>query len=148
MSKFEYRAIPAPTRGTKARGAKSTEDRFALSITEALNEMAEEGWEYVRAETLPCDERKGLTGTQTTYQNILIFKRFRQSAQPLPLDARTTSRPLPAEPDDAEPFEPEEALDSSVPLRQTSDQVVPRRISARAHDEENNAPPLGAARGD
>ena len=99
MSTFEYRAVPAPTRGTKAKTAKSTEDRFALSITEALNEMAAEGWEYVRAETLPCDERKGLTGTQTTYQNILIFKRFKQVAQPLPLDARTTSRPLPVEPE-------------------------------------------------
>ena len=64
-----------------------------------LNEMAAEGWEYVRAETLPCDERKGLTGTQTTYQNILIFKRFKQVAQPLPLDARTTSRPLSVEPE-------------------------------------------------
>ena len=88
MSKFEYKAIPAPTRGTKAKGAKSTEDRFALSITDALNEMAATGWEYVRAETLPCDERKGLTGTSTSYQNILIFKRFKSVAQPLPLDAR------------------------------------------------------------
>ncbi len=91
MRKFEYKAVPAPNTGTKARGVKTTEDRFALSMTETLNEMAAEGWEYVRAETLPCTERKGLTGTQQTYQNILIFRRL--EAEALPLD-QTTSRPL------------------------------------------------------
>lgn len=91
MRKFEYKAIPAPTSGTKAKGVKTTEDRFALSLTDALNEMAEDGWEYVRAETLPCTERKGLTGTQQTYQNILVFRRLEAAA--LPLD-RVTTRPL------------------------------------------------------
>ena len=134
MSKFEYKAVPAPTRGTKAKGAKSTEDRFALSITETLNEMAADGWEYVRAETLPCEERKGLTGTQTTYQNVFIFQRFKQVAQPLPLDARTTSRPLP--------------MEVEGPAHPVSDPVVPRRVTTRPPEEENNAPPLGAARGD
>ena len=75
MSRFEYRVVPAPHQGTKAKGVKTTEDRFALSLTHALNNEAEDGWEYVRAETLPCDERKGLTGTQTTYQNVLVFRR-------------------------------------------------------------------------
>lgn len=137
MSKFEYQAVPAPTRGTKAKGAKSTEDRFALSLTDVLNEMAAEGWEYVRAETLPCDERKGLTGTQTTYQNVLIFKRYKHEAQPLPLDGRTTSRPLPAE--SADPFEEPEAA---------PEPMAPPRVVTAPPAEENNAPPLGAARDD
>ena len=91
MRKFEYKAIPAPSRGTKAKGVKTNEDRFALSLSDALNEMAEDGWEYVRAETLPCDVRKGLTGRQTLEQNVLIFRR--PTIEPLPLD-HTTSRPL------------------------------------------------------
>ncbi len=91
MRKFEYKAVPAPGNGTKAKGVKTTEDRFALSLTNILNEMAEDSWEYVRAETLPCTERKGLTGSQQTYQNILIFRRIETAV--LPLD-RTTSRPL------------------------------------------------------
>ena len=95
MIKFEYKAVPAPTHGTKAKGVKSTEDRFALALTDALNELADAGWDYVRAETLPCDERKGLTGTQTTFQNVLIFRR-----QLVPVEAeaaarRATSQPLP-----------------------------------------------------
>lgn len=110
MRKFEYKAVPAPNTGTKAKGVKTTEDRFALSLTDTLNEMAEDGWEYVRAETLPCMERKGLTGSQQTYQNMLIFRRLNAAAMPLD---RTTSRPLQAvadpepEPNDApEPVAP------------------------------------------
>jgi hypothetical protein len=75
MNNFEYKVVTAPHQGKKARGVKTTADRFALALSDVLNEMAAEGWEYVRAETLPCDERRGLTGTQTTFQNMLIFRR-------------------------------------------------------------------------
>lgn len=110
MRKFEYKAVPAPTAGVKEKGVKTTGDRFALALTNLLNEMAGDGWEYVRADTLPCVERKGLTGSQQTYQNILIFRRLSQAA--LPLD-RTTSRPLRpvSEPLDNEPHE-ESAADA------------------------------------
>ena len=100
---------------------------------ESTYEMAADGWEYVRAETLPCDERKGLTSTQTTYQNLLIFKRFKGQAQPLPLDERTTSRPLEFE---AEP-----------PSRPVSTPVSPRRVTTQP-PEPSNAPPLGSPRDD
>ncbi|NNL17230.1 MAG: DUF4177 domain-containing protein [Boseongicola sp.] len=80
MVRFEYKAVPAPVRGTKAKGVKTTEDRFALAITEALNEHATDGWEFVRVETLPCESRKGLTGTQVTDQSIMVFRRIKQAA--------------------------------------------------------------------
>ena len=95
MIKFEYKAVPAPSHGTKAKGVKSTEDRFALSMTDALNDLAEDGWDYVRAETLPCDERKGLTGTQTKYQNVLIFRRQIVLMEPEVAQRRAISQPLP-----------------------------------------------------
>lgn len=95
MIKFEYKAVPAPAHGTKAKGVKSTEDRFALSMTEALNDLAEDGWDYVRAETLPCDERKGLTGKQTTFQNVLIFRRQIVTMEPEVAQRRAISQPLP-----------------------------------------------------
>ena len=128
MRKFEYKAVPAPATGTKARGLKTTEERFALSLSTLLNEMAGEGWEYVRAETLPCDERKGLTGTQTTYQNVLVFKRFLTEAMPL-TDARSSLAAAP---------EPELAHHASEP-------VVPRRVTT-APPEPGIVPSLGAAR--
>ncbi len=76
---YEYRVIPAPVKGTKAKGVKTTQDRFALSLQETMNAMAADGWEFQRAETLPSEERSGLTGTKTVYQNVLVFRRPREA---------------------------------------------------------------------
>ena len=75
MQRFEYKVIPAPRRGEKARGVKTTEDRFAYALTQLMNQLGAEGWDYVRADALPCEERVGLTGTKTTFQNVLVFRR-------------------------------------------------------------------------
>lgn len=75
MPQFEYKVIPAPRRGEKTKTAKTTEDRFAAALMRMMNDLGAEGWEYVRADTLPCDERSGLTGTKTSFQNMLIFRR-------------------------------------------------------------------------
>ena len=75
MQRYEFKVVPAPRRGEKARGVKSTEDRFALTLTDMMNGLGRDGWDYVRADTLPCDERVGLTGTKTSFQNMLVFRR-------------------------------------------------------------------------
>lgn len=75
MQRFEYKVVPAPKRGEKARGVKTTEDRFALALTTLMNELGAEGWDYVRADALPCEERTGFTGTKTTFQNMMVFRR-------------------------------------------------------------------------
>lgn len=75
MQRFEYKVIPAPKRGERARGVKTTEDRFAYALTLVMNDLGAEGWEYIRADALPCEERVGLTGTKTTFQNMLVFRR-------------------------------------------------------------------------
>ncbi len=75
MNRFEYKVVPAPQKGTKAKGAKTAEDRFAVSIEQVLNEMGEDGWEYQRAELLPSEERAGLTGSTVNWRNVLVFRR-------------------------------------------------------------------------
>ncbi len=75
MQRYEYKVIPAPRRGTKSREAKSTEDRFALTLSTLMNDLGRDGWEYQRAETLPCDERSGFTGVKTSEQIMLVFRR-------------------------------------------------------------------------
>lgn len=76
MQRYEYKVIPAPRRGEKSRGVKTTEDRFALALTSVMNDLGREGWEYIRADTLPVDERAGFTGgTKTSFQNLLVFRR-------------------------------------------------------------------------
>lgn len=75
MVQYEYKVVPAPARGEKVRGAKTTEDRFAATLAELMNTLGREGWEYVRADTLPCEERVGFTGRKTTFVNMLVFRR-------------------------------------------------------------------------
>lgn len=75
MPRFEYKVVPAPAKGQKAKGVKTQEGRFALAIETSLNALALEGWEYVRAELLPSDERSGLTGSTVNWRNVLIFRR-------------------------------------------------------------------------
>ncbi|WP_424985998.1 DUF4177 domain-containing protein [Microbulbifer sp. S227A] len=75
MPRYEYKVVPAPQKGQKSKGVKTPEGRFALSIEAVLNEMAASGWEYLRAELLPSEERSGLTGSATNWRNVLIFRR-------------------------------------------------------------------------
>lgn len=72
---YEYTVIPAPTRADKVAGSKTPTDRFAAALSAELNRMAADGWDYVRADVLPSEERSGLTGRTTVYHNILVFRR-------------------------------------------------------------------------
>lgn len=99
MQRFEYKVIPAPKRGEKARGVKTTEDRFAHALTNLMNELGAEGWEYVRSDALPCEERVGFTGTKTTFQNMLVFRRALETAEAEPRPTlRLTVQDPPAAP--------------------------------------------------
>ena len=75
MPNYEYHVVPAPKRGEKAKGLKTTEERFAHALTGLMNQLGADGWDYVRADCLPCEERQGLTGRTTTFQNVLVFRR-------------------------------------------------------------------------
>ena len=75
MQQFEYRVVPAPKKADRVKGAKTTPDRFAHALTQLMNEAGRDGWEYLRADTLPCEERVGLTGRTTTFQHMLVFCR-------------------------------------------------------------------------
>ena len=75
MQRYEYRVIPAPRRGEKARGAKTAPERFGVALTTLMNQMGQDGWDYLRADTLPCEERVGLTGRSTSFQSMLVFRR-------------------------------------------------------------------------
>lgn len=79
MSRYEYKIVPAPNRGLKGKGIKGPEARFANALEGKMNEMAAEGWEYQRAETLPSVERSGLASTTTEWRNVLVFRRLREN---------------------------------------------------------------------
>lgn len=112
--RYEYSVIPAPARGDKAKGAKTPTDRFALSLTAELNRMAAEGWDYVRAETLPSEERSGLTGRSTVYHNVLVFRRATAALETAPAPV-AASRPQPEYPVSATPARAPEKAPEAPP---------------------------------
>lgn len=111
MPGFEYRVIPAPRKTSRIKGLKSTEDRFAATLSEIMNEAAREGWEYIRSDTLPVDERQGLTGHSTSWQTMLVFRRT------LPEGAGLDVAPRPAAPRPPSPIpEPAEPEPGPAPV--------------------------------
>ncbi|MFS4437797.1 hypothetical protein ACMA5I_06255 [Paracoccaceae bacterium GXU_MW_L88] len=78
MSNFEYKAIPSPRRAEKRAGVKGEEQRFAVTLTEVLNEQSLGGWEYYRTEQIPADVKRGLFGRRSEeLQTLLIFRRVK-----------------------------------------------------------------------
>jgi hypothetical protein len=75
MQNYEYRVEPAPRKPKSGKGVRGTPAKFANAVSILMNEMAALGWDYVRADTLPCEERKGLRGKTTTYHSMLVFRR-------------------------------------------------------------------------
>ncbi len=116
MTRYDYFAMPAPVRGPKIRGARGASARYAHHLTALLNDMAAEGWEFWRAETLHSTERSWLFGRTRVAHELLIFRRqsadalaaqMPQQAPAAPPDAPTLGTPAP---DTGAPARPEPRL--------------------------------------
>lgn len=146
MQRYEYKVIPAPNRGEKVRGLKTTGDRFAHAMTELMNDMAREGWEYLRADTLPCEERSGLTSRTTTYQNLLTFRR-------VPAAVAAVEMPKALAAPAQSPVQAPAAVTATVPAPANTEPAQPLRTNAPLGEapkvapatEPGKAPPLGPA---
>ena len=115
LTRFEYKVVPAPRKGRKAKGLKTPGERFANALAATINQHAAEGWDYVRTDTLPSEERKGLTGKTTVFQNMLIFRRQVGTAE-ASLRPATPPAIAPAPPLSA-PIAPEAPAARPAPLR-------------------------------
>ena len=101
---------------------KTPEARFSNALEQMMNELAAEGWEYQRAETLPSIERSGLTGSTTEWRNVLVFRRlcYEEAAPakpellpppaPVAKEAETIPVPAPVKVADYETKKPEIAV--------------------------------------
>lgn len=115
---FEYKVVPAPVKGVKAKGLKTPEARFALGVEQAINALAAEGWEYQRSDVLPSTERVGLTGSETHWRTLMVFRRTLapETADTALEDVPRIAPPLRAEPVlTASPAVAAPAVSSAVP---------------------------------
>lgn len=154
MQRYEYRVMPAPRKGEKGRGVKSVEERFAFAMTNLMNKMGLDGWEYQRADALPCDERVGLTGSKTTYQSLLVFRRA-LAEKPCEFVETTLDpqRLIAKLPEDAAEDAPENVfgdapLVARTPAQTLAASLMPKPMLGAAKAPSGAAPALGPANPD
>lgn len=149
MPNYEYHVVPAPKKAGKIKGVKGTENRFAAELARVMNELGADGWEYQRTDTLPVEERQGLTGRTTTFQNMLVFRRTLSTME----EPQITTGAL----DDAEIIntadsveaEPAATFSHSSPVEiatETSEQNSAPTINAHIEPSEGDAPRIFADR--
>ncbi len=140
MERYEYTVIPAPDRGSRTKGAKTPTERYAVALAEAINAMAGDGWDYLRAETLPSEERSGIASRQTLWHNVLVFRRS-LGAEPVvaltPMAAEPAPIPEPAPVAPAAP--PAAAAPAPAPIPAAP---APTPAPAPAKTEVFSQPPL------
>jgi hypothetical protein len=99
---FEYKCVGAPERPKRLRGS-SRSDRVALAMQEVINAEAVDGWEYLRTDLLPVEEKAGfLSRTQEVHRAVLIFRREAGAARVARPTLSAHARGL-AETDEPEP---------------------------------------------
>ena len=83
MSYFDYKVVPAPRRAKRSRGVNDPDELLALTLTEAINEHARQGWEYVRAELLAAEAPGRLFRRAKPVDcTLLVFRRPRETLGP------------------------------------------------------------------
>lgn len=83
MTAYDYKVTPAPKRMKRVKGIKTTAELFSMTLAEAINAAARDGWEYVRAESLPATEEGGwFRRPVEVIETVLIFRRPRETLGP------------------------------------------------------------------
>lgn len=131
---YEYKVIPAPTRGLKAKGIKTAPDRFANALQTEMNAQAGDGWEYLRTDTLPSEQREGLLSKTTVYQNMLVFRRAKASARPAFQPTEPRVAPLPQK-------SGEERLAEKERLTQPNPTMIKKPIAEKKADPSPDVTP-------
>lgn len=73
---YEYKAVGAPEKPVRRRGAKRGSDRVAAAFEEALRAEAVDGWEYLRTDVVPVTERAGwFSRSREVSRAVMVFRR-------------------------------------------------------------------------
>ncbi len=113
----EYKCVGAPERAKRKRGMKTRSDRVAGAMQEIIAAEAVDGWEYLRTDLVPVEEKAGLFGrAREVHRAVLVFHRGHAQVQPVLLPSlapqRAAEEPRLEEPRlDVPPAEPPQPAD-------------------------------------
>lgn len=78
---YEYKCVGAPERARRAKGAKTRTDRVARALQEVIEAEANAGWEYLRTDLIPVEEKPGFFARpREVHRAVLIFRRAKDAA--------------------------------------------------------------------
>ncbi|MDC0736954.1 DUF4177 domain-containing protein [Cognatishimia sp. SS12] len=147
MDLYEYKVVPAPSKGRKARGVKKPEARFAYALETLMNDLAADRWEFWRSETLPSEERSGLRSTTTVFRSVMVFRRLKEAlvaevpvvADPLPIQEAANVTDMPAEPAEP-PIQDTEEDSAPASLHAEKPSALPAALRNRARAAKKDLP--------
>ncbi len=115
MTYYDYKVVPAPRRARKVKGVTGAPELFALTLMDAINEVARQGWEYYRCESLMVEGPAGwFKRPSSEEQVVLIFRREREQLSPR-LAAEPEEEPRPREIIRREPVARAEPVLADIP---------------------------------
>lgn len=116
---YEYKCIAAPEKARRRRGAKTRTDRVALAIQDILAAECKGGWEYLRADLIPVEEKSGFfSRAQDVHRAILVFRRAvggSGAAVPYPVAAPVIPQPAVPQPAAPEPGRTPDYMQQAAP---------------------------------
>lgn len=79
---YEYKCVGAPEKARRAKGAKTRTDRVAMAMQDLIQTEAIDGWEYLRTDMVPVEEKAGLfSRPRESRRAVLVFRREKVAAR-------------------------------------------------------------------
>ena len=73
---YEYKCVAAPERAKRRRGARGRTERVAAALEDVIRENAVDGWEYMRTDLVPIEEKSTwFSRAHEVHRAVLVFRR-------------------------------------------------------------------------
>ena len=110
MTGYSYKTVAAPRRLKKVKGVKGQDALLAHSVEELIAVEAAQGWEYLRADTFPVEEKGGMfSKAVVTERAVLVFRKALAVQHVQPVAAQPVAAPAPATQPAPQPAAPQPA---------------------------------------
>ena len=116
---YEYKVVPAPMSAPRSLRFWVKQDQFISTVSDTMNELALEHWEYMRADKLPFRMGRFLRGRKQV-RDVLVFRRE-------VMRVRTTDAPQTNDAPQAEKFEEVQPAPTQT-AAEPRERVAPRKV--------------------
>ena len=136
---YEYKCVGAPERPKRQRGVRGRSERVALAMQEIIAGEAVDGWEYMRTDLVPVEEKAGLfSRTHEVHRAVLVFRR---ELEPEPRFVHARARAVAARDPAAEPARPPQPEPPAEPRAEGRIRLSAERDEPAPPPPRGNRPP-------